>query len=111
MIPPLAALYILVEPGTKQLAINNEVTSADLVMEDDAIVVWPNPSPGAFTVSNIPEDVKLIEIIELDGSHVLRRETTMGVQELTVTATLKPGIYLVTLYGDNYTVTRKLIIK
>lgn len=110
-LPPLSAVYLLVEPGTKQLAINNEVTSAERVREDDALTVWPNPSHGTFTVRNIPGNVNRIEISDLHGSFLLRRETARGEQELTLSTSMKPGIYLVTLYGDNYTVTRKLIIK
>ncbi|MDM8001907.1 MAG: glycosyl hydrolase [Bacteroidota bacterium] len=110
-LPPLSAVYLLIEPGTKQLAINNEVTSADLVREDDALTVWPNPSQGTFTVGNIPDNVHSIEISDLHGSRLLRRETVRGEQELTLNTAMKPGIYLVTFYGDNYTVTRKLIIK
>jgi hypothetical protein len=109
--PPLSAVYLLVEPGTRQLAINNEVTSADRVREDDLLTVGPNPSQGSFTVRNIPDNVESIEISDLHGSPVLRRETVRGEQELTLSTALKPGIYLVTLCGDNYTVTRKLIIK
>jgi hypothetical protein len=111
VLPPLSAVYLLVEPGTKQLAINNEVTSAEHVSEDDALTVWPNPSQGTFTVTNIPDKANRIEISDLNGSCILRRETVPGEKELTFSTVLKPGLYLVTLYGDNYTVTRKLIIK
>ena len=110
-LPPLSAVYLLVEPGTKQLAINNEVTSTDGVREDDALAVWPNPSQGTFTVRNIPDNADRIEITDLNGTCLLRKETARGEQELMISTIMKPGIYLVTLHGDNYTVTRKLIIK
>jgi len=110
-LPPLSAVYILVEPGTRQLAISNEVTSADPVRSDDSVTIWPNPSEGNFTVTGMPDHVSRMEISDLRGNLLLSRETGRGEHEVTLDTDFVSGIYLVTLYGDNYTVTRKLIIK
>ncbi len=110
-LPPLSALYILVEPGTRQLAISNEVTSADPVRSDDSVTIWPNPSEGNFTVTGMPDHVSRMEISDLRGNLLLSRETGRGEHEVTLDTDFVSGIYLVTLFGDNYTVTRKLIIK
>ncbi len=110
-LPPLSAVYILVEPGTRQLAISNEVTSADPVRSDDSVTIWPNPSEGNFTVTGMPDHVSRMEISDLRGNLLLSRETGRGEHEVTLDTDFVSGIYLVTLFGDNYTVTRKLIIK
>jgi len=109
-LPPLSAVYLLVEPGTRQLAINNEVTAVDPARSDDDVAIWPNPSPGTFIITGIPEHVSRIDISDLRGSVVLSRETERGAKEITLSPGLARGIYLVTLHGENYILTRKLII-
>jgi hypothetical protein len=110
-LPPLSAVYILVEPGTRQLAINNEVTAVDPVRSDDDVTIWPNPSEGSFTVTGMPDHVSRIEISDLRGNLMMSMKTGRGKHEITLDTDIVSGIYLVTLYGDNYTATRKLIIK
>lgn len=110
-LPPLSVVCLLVEPGSRQLAINNEVTSIDPVRSDDTVTIWPNPSEGNFTVTGMPDHVSRIEIYNLGGDLLLSKETGRGNLEIKLSTGLAPGIYLVTLHGDNYTVTRKLVIK
>lgn len=110
-LPPLSAVYLLVEPGTKQLAVNNEVTSVSPTVSDDTVVVWPNPSPGSFTLENLPDNVMRVEISDLRGSVALRKEPEEGARELVFSTGLPPGIYLATIIGKSYIVTKKIIIK
>ena len=110
-LPPLSAVYLLVEPGTKHLATNNEVTAVTPVLPDDEVTLWPNPSTGNFTIRNIPDQMNRIEISDIRGSVIVSRKMMQGEKELSLSTGLKPGIYLVTLYGDNYNLTRKLVIK
>jgi len=42
---------------------------------------------------------------------MMSMKTGRGKHEITLDTDIVSGIYLVTLYGDNYTATRKLIIK
>lgn len=111
VLPPLSAVYLLVEPGTKQLAVNNEVTSVSPTVSDDTVVVWPNPSPGSFTLENLPDNVMRVEISDLRGSVALRKEPEEGAREIVFSTGLPPGIYLATIIGKSYIVTKKIIIK
>jgi hypothetical protein len=111
VMPPLSAVYILVEPGTKHLAVNNEVTGITPQASADEITLWPNPSTGSFTVKELPDHVRRIEISDLRGSVIMRKETGEGVRELTFASGLPPGLYLIAIFGDDYTVTKKLIIE
>lgn len=110
-LPPLSAVYVLVEPGTKELTINNVVTSVAHNWVEDAIVVYPNPSSGAFTVGNIPENAGNLEISDLRGSVVFRKEADRGRSETILNTGLPPGIYLLGIHVDSQLITKKLIIK
>jgi beta-mannanase len=111
VLPPLSALYILVEPGMKQLVINNEVTDVGIVRSDDGVTIWPNPSSGSFTIKGLPDHVNRVEISDLRGSVVLRKETGDDSREITFSTGLTPGVYMVTIFGKDYIVTKKIIIK
>lgn len=111
VMPPLSAVFLLVEPGTKELTINSEVTAVNLVRADDELAVWPNPSSGLITVQELPDHVSRIEITDILGSVLLRKETGGYTPELTLNVDLPAGIYLISFYGRDYMVTRKLIIK
>jgi hypothetical protein len=47
-LPPLSAVYLLVEPGTKTLPINNEVTSTGLTRAEDNIT---DLAPGVYFIN------------------------------------------------------------
>jgi hypothetical protein len=111
VLPPLSAVYLLVEPGTKTLAINNEVTAVNTVRADDDLAIWPNPSTGTITVENLPSHVKRAEIKDLRGSMQFNWEITNDGSPVTLDTGLAPGMYFISFYGDSYTVTKKLVIK
>jgi len=111
VLPPLSAVYLLVEPGTKTLAINNEVTAVNTVRADDDLVIWPNPSAGKITVENLPSHVNRTEITDLRGSIRFSGEISNDGSAITLDTGLAPGLYFIRFYGDSYSVTKKLIIK
>jgi hypothetical protein len=110
-LPPLSAVYVLVEPGTKVLAINNEVTAVESSWNDNAITVFPNPSSGRITVSDIPAGLSRIEISDLRGSILYSRRAVRGIREASISTDLPPGIYLISFCFDNHTFTKRLVIK
>jgi len=111
VLPPLSALYLLVEPGTKQLAINNEITSSEQMEADDGITIRPNPSDGNVTVENLPDGIARIAISNVRGAIMMTTELVSDGSAIPLATALEPGIYLITFSGDNYRVSKKLIIK
>jgi aspartate 1-decarboxylase len=111
VLPPLSAVYVLVEPGTKTLAINNEVTSAGVTPEESQISIYPNPSDGSFTIRNIPGFVSRIEIQDLNGATVFSKENGADTFETQLTTRLAPGTYLISFRGEGRSVIKKIIIK
>lgn len=110
-LPPLSATYVLVEPGTKELSVNNEVTAIPAIDDNLRVVVSPNPSDGEFTVRNIPDFVNSVEISDLAGKIVFRKNADIGRPEETLTLRLAPGLYVISLNGENRRLVRKLIIR
>jgi len=111
VLPPLSALYLLVEPGTKQLAINNEITSSEQLQAADDITIRPNPSDGNVTVENLPDGIARIAISDVRGAIIMTTDLVSDGSAIPLATPLEPGIYLITFSGDNYRVSKKLIIK
>jgi hypothetical protein len=111
ILPPLSAVYVLVEPGTKTLAINNEVTSVGITQDDDPIIIYPNPSDGSITVKNLPEFVSRIEIQDINGATVFIKDSGIDTSETQLHSGLPPGVYLISFRDDSHSVTKKLVIK
>lgn len=111
IMPPLSAVYILIEPGTKTLAINNEVTAVEKLPEDADITIYPNPSGGIFHIKNLPSGTQKIEIKDMKGNSLFSKSGEIGADEEAIHLHLVPGIYFIIFGGDNFFATRKLIIK
>jgi hypothetical protein len=109
-VPALSAVYILVEPGTKELTINNEVSVAD-IPANDGISIFPNPSGGTFTVKNFPNGISSIEIMDIYGRSLYKKARNFPDPEEKIEANLKPGLYFVTFKGKKCLVSRKLVIR
>jgi hypothetical protein len=110
MAPPLSAVFVLVEAGTKELIINNQVTAAEKSRYDENVEIYPNPAHGAFKITNIPAGVSVIEIKDFTGRTVYREDDNIGIPDATLTINLLPGIYVVKLYGKNQHFTKKLVV-
>jgi hypothetical protein len=84
--------------------------------EYQSLIIYPNPSSGMINLNlNGPLAEKMkIGIYNLLGSLVLLREGIPMGDRQTLTldlSSLPKGIYVLTLTGDNYSQTRKLIIQ
>jgi len=111
VLPPLSAVYVLVEPGTKTLAINNEVTSVGILQDDYQIIIYPNPSDGSFTVKGMPHFVNRIEIQDMSGATVFLKDSGINTSETLLNTGLVSGVYLISFRDDGHSVTKKLVIK
>ncbi len=108
--PPLSSTYILVEPGTKELTVNNTTAVKDFPFRDD-IDLYPNPSDGTFTLKNIPQSTCSIEIRDIFGRSVYLKNKGIEKPLENFDLNITTGIYFITL-SDNFSrITKKLIIK
>jgi hypothetical protein len=108
--PPLSVTFILVESGTKELVVNNEVGIADTIAPEGT-VISPNPASNSFTIKNIPARIRKMDIKDISGRQVYVKSSGINTPEDLFTTSLKPGIYILALYGDNMKITSKLVIK
>ena len=78
---------------------------------DDGITIRPNPSDGNVTVENLPDGIARIAISNVRGAIMMTTELVSDGSAIPLATALEPGIYLITFSGDNYRVSKKLIIK
>jgi len=109
--PPLSVTCVLIEPGTRELVINNEVTSVDENDDTATIDIFPNPSSGMVSISTIPPDITEIEISDLCGKRVYIHPADFTGTDITLDLNLLPGIYFINLSGSDHRITKKLIIR
>lgn len=110
-LPARSSTFILIENGTKELTVNDNVTAVDDVREANDVTIYPNPATEEFNIINIPSYVKAIEIHDLTGRTLYRDSTGKFDQNITIENTLAPGIYFITLYGGSKPISRKLVVR
>jgi hypothetical protein len=111
VMPPLSSLFILVEPGTRQLAINNEITSAEMPLEPESLIIRPNPSEGSIIAEGLPPGLYRTVISDLGGATLKMQQWVCDGSPFPIETGLQPGIYFIAFYGDGGAVTKKLVIK
>jgi hypothetical protein len=108
-LPGLSATYILVEHGTRDLVVNNEVSVHD-VGYGDGMTIFPNPARGSFKLKNVPAGISAYEIMDIYGRPLYKKERALSNTEENIETDLVPGIYIIALKGSSQLITRKLII-
>lgn len=108
-LPPVSSTFVLVEPGDKELIINEDVYGRDDANPAGQLRIYPVPSGGTIVVDQIPAGVTQISISESFGRKVFT-EPCMS-QVITLDLSLSPGVYFLTLVGKDFSITRKLLIE
>ena len=97
---PVNQLYPLITTANKQS-----------IILPDLINVYPNPARNGFFIDAGNFNVKTSEIVDLTGSMVyLNAEIFTGKKYLT-TNQIGKGIYFIRLSGENFSVTKKIVIE
>ncbi|HDR90096.1 MAG TPA: T9SS type A sorting domain-containing protein [Bacteroidetes bacterium] len=110
-LPPLSSSFILVEAGTRELEVNEEVTTGMPAAQNGQVNVFPNPNSGSFTISHLEAEVKKLEVRDNLGRLVWQKKGPIQIPEHSLVMALSPGIYFLTLSGKNGPVVSRLIIK
>ena len=102
----------------KQVDISNQYSFSNsrIVLFEDSrkLVVYPNPVPasGAITIylaNAIRREVKIV-IHDMTGRQVYNARKNSNQNSLQVKPNLLPGVYTMTIIGENLYVTEKIII-
>jgi hypothetical protein len=74
--------------------------------------IYPNPSAGDVTIS-VPHETKIkVELYDISGKQVQVNKQINGRSEIKLnTSVLPSGIYIVKMFGENFTKFNKLILK
>lgn len=88
------------------IALNlSPVSEADLILS-----VYPNPTTGSFRISTAEPFFK-IEISDLAGRHIRKHQFSEPRREYEIELyPANPGIYLVSVFAENKTITSKVVI-
>ena len=110
-IPPLSATYVLIEPGEKELIINEDILGVDDITEAENARIVPNPAKDQFSIIDIPEGIDKMEIYNSRGmiihSELISGNTYYG---NTAGTHFPAGMYVIYLKGNGRKLVRKLII-
>ena len=81
----------------------------------ESLVIYPNPNNGTFNIlsrTDLPGKTH-IEIYNLHGQVIYRKELQTLLKNTTVRINpgdLSPGIYVMKIMGDQFVISRKLLI-
>ena len=77
-------------------------------IEENIIQIYPNPNEGRFYI-DLNGKQGILSIIDTHGKIVLKKELN---QSLTLNLdNLSKGLFLINLKGDNFNVSKKILIK
>ncbi len=109
--PPLSVTFVLIQPGNKELPVNDSIVGLNDVWEKDKIRISPNPTNDQFTVFNIPSGINAIEIISISGEVIYHGEITGdSFQSKISRSNLASGVYILQLKGKGKSIVKKLIV-
>ena len=112
--PALSVVYLLVDSGQNQLAINETLTpnATSTLTDDSQVTIYPNPAKDKVTIGNLPAEINKFEIQTLEGQVVVSKSIIgKGSSDLTIDFNLSPGLYIVNLIGENSKIIRKLVVQ
>lgn len=110
-LPRYSTTFVLVEPGEKELIINEDIAGIQSTPAPDPILISPNPAQGRFRISDVPSTINKLTISDMNGRAVYVYLCKRG-EELNreFGVTLDPGMYQCIFTGSNDIYTKKLII-
>lgn len=97
--------------GNNSFAITGTMHTGTLgIADNDAMIVSINPNPATNIVTVSADAMRMAEIIDLNGRHVMTATMVDGSATFDV-STLARGAYFVRLTGEQASVVRKLIVR
>ena len=103
----LFGFLFLAIPGYSQ--VNPENTSINNNQNIEGLTIYPNPvSTGKLYISTRLNQTKEINIFDVLGKKIIS-ETLIG-QELNISQ-LPPGVYVIKIRENEFSATRKLVIR
>ena len=87
--------------------LNDNTTSTESILFDNKINIYPNPSNGYFSIEG--DNIKKIEIINIDGKIVISRVTNLDLIEMNL-STKPKGVYFVKIITNNGVITKNIVV-
>jgi len=111
-LPPLSSTFVLVEPGDKELAINEDIYGIGDHSSASDVIIYPNPATTKINIGNIPEGTTDLKIADCAGKVLIEQAIeNFNASGIEMSTNLLPGLYIVSFSGAEPRITKKLIIK
>jgi len=89
-----------------------DVTTATPAFKDDALELYPNPFTTTINIKiDNPNEIDRITVFDIMGRQVENFGHSEVKNSLTIGSSLQPNMYLVCVYGTNWTKTFKVVKK
>ena len=100
-----------VQYGFSVRCVKNVLSEIPDIAESNSVSVFPNPNNGEFSVLFTNPDNKLMQIklSDLSGKTIAESTTSQDKYHYNLNQ-LHPGIYIVTITGENYSKVCKMVI-
>lgn len=108
-LPALSSTFVLLEPGEKELEINDSIFGID-DQYCSFVNIMPNPVNDVVMISGIPREINSISVIDIFGKTLIEDRLSSGERIISVEM-LKPGIYLLLFRGNDHSFVKKIIKK
>lgn len=109
--PALSVTYVLVESGDRVLTINEEITGISHTENIENVKIYPNPVKDLFSISDIPEGIDNMELMNSIGKIILTDNVTgYNYSGNVKNFQLAPGLYFIRLKGNGRSIIRHLIV-
>lgn len=108
-LPARSSNFVLIEPGEKQLSIDESIAGNTPFEIQSDVQIFPNPTTGTFYISNLPEGECTISVMDCSGRVLYKKESLIdNSQMIECNAQLTAGQHIVKITSHNHSLIRKI---
>jgi len=110
-LPAHSSNFVLIEPGEKQLTIDESIASKFPAEIQSNVQIFPNPTKGTFYISNLPEDLCTIKILDCFGKVFYEKKCLIDNSQMIECNThLTSGYYILLITSHDNSLIKKLCV-
>jgi hypothetical protein len=91
------------------VANNSTVGTGDMLHRD--ISIYPNPSSGLIRIESDETIIRSVEILDITGKQVLRKDFDTPQQSIELDLNISPGLYIIKVREEKFIYVTEILIK